>query len=231
MNDPVIVECEDLEKSFHDGEQKVEVLAGLTLQVKAAEQVAIVGPSGAGKSTLLHVLGGLDKPSGGNVSIDGHSIWRLSEKKRSYLRNQKLGFVYQFHHLLPEFNALENVAMPLILGGLAAKKALEQADEILQEVGLSHRLTHKPAQLSGGERQRTAIARALVTKPKCLLADEPTGNLDRHTAEQVYEIMSRLNREFATSLIIVTHDLSLAAKMDRVLSLEDGKLQEPAIAE
>lgn len=225
MNDisKPVLECRNLHKTFKEGRLKTKVLHGIDLQVHAGEQIAIVGSSGAGKSTLLHLIGGLDKPSSGQVFISGQDIARLNEKKRSQLRNQTLGFIYQFHHLLPEFTALENVAMPLLIRKLPIREAKLEAEKILEQVGLGHRLHHKLSELSGGERQRTAIARALVLKPLCVLADEPTGNLDAKTAEQVYETMLDLNRQMNTSIVIVTHDKKLASKMDRILHIEDGK--------
>ncbi len=223
-NHPVpVLECKNLCKTFKEGSLTTAVLHGINLQVMPGEQVAIVGSSGAGKSTLLHLIGGLDKPTSGEVFINGQNIHQLSEKKRSHLRNQCLGFVYQFHHLLPEFTALENVAMPLLIRKIPTKYAKAEAKLILEKVGLGHRLQHKLAELSGGERQRTAIARALVLKPICVLADEPTGNLDAKTAEQVYNTMLALNREMNTSIVIVTHDQHLASKMDRILLMEDGR--------
>lgn len=219
-----IVDCKHLAKTYIDGELKVTVLTDINLNVQAGERVAILGRSGSGKSTLLHLLGGLDKPSGGNVYVTDQDIHALSEKKRCQLRNQKLGFIYQFHHLLPEFTALENVAMPLLIRGKSRSVAKQKASQLLFQVGLGERLHHKPAQLSGGERQRTAIARALVTEPACLLADEPTGNLDHHTASHVADILFELNTTLNTSLIIATHDLGLAKKMDRILQLDEGVL-------
>jgi len=220
----VIINCTNLSKHFEIGPVKVEVLKQVNLSVSQGEQVSIIGSSGSGKSTLLHLLGGLDTPTNGYVSVDGKDMAKLSDTARGKLRNSSLGFVYQFHHLLPEFNALENVAMPLLIRGTPVKEAQQNAIEMLSHVGLSNRLQHKPSELSGGERQRAAVARALVTKPKCVLADEPTGNLDTGTATKIYDLMMDLNREFNTSYILVTHDISLAKKMDRVLHLQDGVL-------
>jgi len=224
-DDPeVVVACRGLSKTFVDGKLRVQVLTDLNLEVRAGERVAIIGSSGAGKSTLLHLLGGLDRPSGGVVEVGGQDLARISEKARCRLRNRDLGFVYQFHHLLAEFSALENVAMPLLVQGVAAGEARKQAGEMLDRVGLSARLQHKPGELSGGERQRAAVARALVTHPRCVLADEPTGNLDRHTADKVFDLMLELNRESNTSLVVVTHAMELAGRMERVLCLDEGGL-------
>jgi lipoprotein-releasing system ATP-binding protein len=219
-----IVNCIDLSKHFDIGPVKVEILKKINLSVAQGEQVSIIGSSGSGKSTLLHLLGGLDMPTQGSVFVDGKDMAKLSDTERGKLRNSSLGFVYQFHHLLPEFNALENVAMTLLILGTPIKEAQKKATEMLFHVGLSERLLHKPSELSGGERQRAAVARALVTRPKCVLADEPTGNLDTSTATKIYELMMELNREFNTSYIVVTHDTVLANKMDRVLHLQDGVL-------
>jgi lipoprotein-releasing system ATP-binding protein len=228
MSDPVL-EARDVQKSFTQGPVTLEVLQGVNMAVEAGERIAIVGASGSGKTTLLQILGGLDRPSRGHVLVDGQDIHELSEDARGMLRNRALGFVYQFHHLLPEFSALENVAMPLLVRRTAVAESRDKAVEILERVGLGRRLDHRPYQLSGGERQRAAVARALVTQPKILLADEPTGNLDGINAEAVFELMLELNRERGTSLVIVTHDLRMANRMERMYEIQGGRLTERAV--
>jgi lipoprotein-releasing system ATP-binding protein len=220
-----VISCRHLRKSYTQGPQQVDVLLDINLDVRPAECVAIVGSSGSGKTTLLNLLGGLDTPSGGEIYVAGQDLSRLSESERGLLRNRYLGFVYQFHHLLGEFSALENVAMPLLIGGQSSREAYPRASELLSEVGLSHRLNHKPSELSGGERQRVAIARALVASPRCVLMDEPTGNLDRRTAEGIHTLMQTLNKSLQTSFVVVTHDERFAASLDRVLVLNQGTLE------
>ncbi|WP_297808200.1 lipoprotein-releasing ABC transporter ATP-binding protein LolD [uncultured Methylophaga sp.] len=224
MTDAVLTSI-NLAKSFTDGGLQTHVLDNINLSVHKGDRLAIVGSSGSGKSTLLHLLGGLDTPSQGQVLVNGEDIHALNHKAASRLRNQQLGFVYQFHHLLPEFTAVENVAMPLVIGGEAPIPAQQKASDLLEKVGLGHRLEHKPSELSGGERQRAAMARALITEPACLLADEPTGNLDHRTAQSMFDLLLQLNADLGTALVIVTHDTELAGKMDRIMTLMDGVLQ------
>jgi len=219
-----VLSCRNLGKSYEEGPESVKVLSGLNLELHAGERVAIVGSSGSGKSTLLNLLGGLDTPTQGSVWLAGEELSALGERARGLLRNRALGFVYQFHHLLPEFTALENACMPLLIGRTPIPEARERAEALLTRVGLSHRLNHKPAELSGGERQRVAIARALVNRPGLVMLDEPTGNLDHHTALGIQELMQELSSASQTAFLVVTHDLSLARQMDRVLHLEDGRL-------
>jgi lipoprotein-releasing system ATP-binding protein len=221
----VIIKVDAIDKRFSDGNLDVNVLRNISLTIKKGEQLAIVGASGSGKSTLLQCLGGLDEPTAGKVYLNGQDFYQLSEKERGLLRNKELGFVYQLHHLLPEFTALENVAMPLLIRKQSSKDAAEQARIILEKVGLGHRVDHKPSELSGGERQRAAIARALVTKPACVLADEPTGNLDSETAEQIIQLFFDLNESLGTSLIVVTHDRKIAKRMQKTAKLVDGVLE------
>ncbi|KPN74724.1 lipoprotein-releasing ABC transporter ATP-binding protein LolD [Neisseria sp. 74A18] len=222
----IVLSCQKVSKSYQDGVLNVEVLNNLNFQVNEGQSVSIIGASGSGKSTLLHILGGLDMPTSGSVHLMGHDLSKLNQKQLGDLRNQYLGFVYQFHHLLPEFSALENVMMPLLIGKKPKAEAEAQAAAMLEKVGLKQRMLHRPSELSGGERQRAAIARALVTRPKCLLADEPTGNLDRKNAQNVLDMMLDLKNELRTSLIVVTHDDELAARFDRVMSMTDGDLSD-----
>lgn len=224
MSDKAVLSCRNLGKSYDEGPESVQVLSGLNLELRAGERVAIVGSSGSGKSTLLNLLGGLDRPTQGSVWLAGEELSALGERARGLLRNRELGFVYQFHHLLPEFTAIENVCIPLLIGRTPIPEARERAEALLKRVGLGHRLNHKPAELSGGERQRVAIARALVNRPGLVMLDEPTGNLDHHTAQGIQELMQELSSASRTAFLVVTHDLNLARQMDRVLKLDDGHL-------
>lgn len=226
MSDKAVLSCRNLGKSYDEGPESVVVLSGLQLELHPGERVAIVGSSGSGKSTLLNLLGGLDTPTEGSVWLAGEELSALNEKARGLLRNRALGFVYQFHHLLPEFTALENVCMPLLIGKTPIPEARQRATALLERVGLKHRLAHKPSELSGGERQRVAIARALVNQPGLVMLDEPTGNLDSHTAQGIQELMLELSTSSRTAFLVVTHDLSLARQMDRVWRLEEGRLVE-----
>ncbi|AWM79999.1 lipoprotein-releasing ABC transporter ATP-binding protein LolD [Gammaproteobacteria bacterium ESL0073] len=226
MNDSFVLSCKNLGMVYQQGPNAVQVLSGVELNLKAGERAAIIGQSGAGKSTLLNLLGGLDTPTSGSVWLAGKELSALNEKARGLLRNEALGFVYQFHHLLPEFSALENVCMPLLIGKTSVNEAQQRATELLDRVGLAHRLKHKPSELSGGERQRVAIARALVNQPKLVLLDEPTGNLDQYTAQSIQALMLELSKSLSTSFLVVTHSLELAGQMDRTLRLTEGKLIE-----
>jgi len=221
----MVISASGISRSFRQGPKRVDVLKDVSLEVPAGTSLAIVGASGAGKSTLLHILGGLDRPDTGDVIVDGQSLWKMKERQRGDLRNSRMGFIYQFHHLLPEFTALENVAMPLLIRGEPVSVAAKQAADLLEIVGLGQRLDHKPGELSGGERQRAAVARALVGKPACVLGDEPTGNLDERTANQVFGQLLELNTQMNTSLILVTHDMQLAAKMNQRFELYMGSLR------
>jgi lipoprotein-releasing system ATP-binding protein len=222
----VLLETKSLSKHFSEGEMRVDVLKGINFSINKNESVAIIGASGSGKSTLLHLLGGLDTPDKGEILINGNDIAALNDEQRGEMRNKHLGFIYQFHHLLPEFSALENVAMPLLIRRSNEKEALDKAEALLEKVGLKERVQHRPGELSGGERQRAAIARALVTEPACILADEPTGNLDEKTADQVFDLILELNQSLGTSLVMVTHNLELSKRVDRVVELKEGVLAD-----
>jgi len=222
----IVLQCVSVSKTYSDGDSRVDVLRDINLDVKSSELIAIVGTSGSGKSTLLHLLGGLDHVTSGDVFVSGQNISAMSEVDKSWMRNYHLGFVYQFHHLLPEFTALENVSLPLLIRGEPSEKIIQKAEDLLESVGLSNRMTHKPGELSGGERQRVAIARALVTDPMCILADEPTGNLDPHNAEKVFELFVELQKKCQTAVIMVTHNAAIAQQAERVLTLENGVLVE-----
>ncbi|OZS44633.1 lipoprotein-releasing ABC transporter ATP-binding protein LolD [Photobacterium sanguinicancri] len=229
MSNSLLV-CHGLRKVYREAQMETEVLKGVGFSIESGELVGIVGSSGSGKSTLLHLLGALDEPTAGEVFFNGNNLGAMSTNKQAKLRNQEIGFVYQFHHLLSDFSALENVAMPLLIGGVAINEAKSRAEELLAMVGLSHRIEHRPSELSGGERQRVAIARALVNKPSLVLADEPTGNLDHKTALDIYDLMRRLNKDFGTAFLVVTHDKELAAKLDRCMHMQDGELVQVEVA-
>ncbi len=229
MSNSLLV-CHGLHKIYREAQMETEVLKGVGFSIDNGELVGIVGSSGSGKSTLLHLLGALDEPTAGEVFFKGHNLSVMSTNKQAKLRNQDIGFVYQFHHLLADFSALENVAMPLLIGGVSINEAKRRAEELLTMVGLSHRIEHRPSELSGGERQRVAIARALVNKPSLVLADEPTGNLDHKTALDIYDLMRRLNKDFGTAFLVVTHDKELAAKLDRCMHMQDGELVQVEVA-
>ncbi|NVK55380.1 MAG: lipoprotein-releasing ABC transporter ATP-binding protein LolD [Alteromonadaceae bacterium] len=226
MAEQAVLVCRDVTKTYHDGDDVVSVLSKVSFQLMRGEKVAILGSSGSGKSTLLHILGGLDLPTKGDIAIGGRSLSGLTSNALAHLRNNELGFIYQFHHLLAEFTAVENAAMPLLIAGIDKKEAEERAASLLHKVGLGHRLSHQPAALSGGERQRVAIARALVNEPDIVLADEPTGNLDKKTGDQIYRLLCDLSEQMGTSFIVVTHDTALAGDMDRVMTLTDGQLAQ-----
>ena len=230
MSNDLVLACYNVSRTYQDGKLKVDVIQSLDLEVKPGESVSIVGASGSGKSTLLHIMGGLDVPSSGEVRLMGQSLQDMKQKQLGMLRNQHLGFVYQFHHLLPEFTALENVKMPLLIAKVGKAEAEQRAQEMLEKVGLGNRVDHRPSELSGGERQRAAIARALVTRPKCLLADEPTGNLDRKNAQVILDLMLDLQREMGTALVVVTHDEELAARFGRMLTMREGRLMPYSMA-
>ncbi|HSX20666.1 MAG TPA: lipoprotein-releasing ABC transporter ATP-binding protein LolD [Gammaproteobacteria bacterium] len=225
MNSDIVLECNNLSKTFEDGKNTLNVLNNINMQIKSGAQIAIMGRSGSGKSTLLQLLGGLDNPTHGSININGKNILSMNEAARARFRNKHVGFIYQMHHLLPEFTALENIAMPLLIAGLSGKRALEEAQQLIDAVGLRDRSGHRPAQLSGGERQRIAIARSLATRPDCVLADEPTGNLDAENAELALQLMQKLNREFGTTFIVVTHDPDLAKRLDHTYHLQEGVLR------